>query len=82
MRAARILPRGWGDFLFQLGLWLGFGVVYQLARGFADRNPVEAFENGRLVIDAERALHTLVSDGALWTNGREFLGHTSGRHTA
>ncbi|MGH2996640.1 MAG: phosphatase PAP2 family protein [Gaiellaceae bacterium] len=59
-RAARLLPRGWGDFLFQLGLWLGFGVVYQLARGFADRNPVEAFENGRLVIDAERALHTLV----------------------
>jgi len=29
-----------------------------------------------------RALDTLVSDGALWTNGREFLGCTSGRHTA
>jgi hypothetical protein len=29
-----------------------------------------------------RALDRLVADGALWTNGREFLGRTSGRHTA
>jgi hypothetical protein len=59
-RLGRHLPRGWGDFLFQLGLWLGFGLVYQVARGVADRSSVEAFENGRLVIDAERAFHTLV----------------------
>ena len=52
-------PRGWTDFLFQLSLWLGFALVYQLARGLADRNPLEAFENGRVVIDAERALHSL-----------------------
>jgi membrane-associated phospholipid phosphatase len=59
-RLGRHLPRGWPDFLFQLGLWLGFGLVYQLARGFADRGAFEAFENGRRVIDIERALHTLV----------------------
>jgi hypothetical protein len=29
-----------------------------------------------------QALDRLVADGALWTNGREFLGHASGRHTA
>jgi hypothetical protein len=29
-----------------------------------------------------QTLDRLVADGALWTNGREFLGHTSGRHTA
>ncbi len=29
-----------------------------------------------------RALDRLVAEGALWTNGREFLGHTSGRHAA
>jgi hypothetical protein len=52
-------PRGWTDFLFQLSLWLGFGIVYQVARGLADQNAVEAFQNGRLVIDAERALHSL-----------------------
>jgi len=27
-----------------------------------------------------RVLHTLVSDGALWTNGREFLSQSAGRH--
>jgi hypothetical protein len=54
------LPRGRADFLFQLSLWLGFGLVYQIARGLADQNVVEAFQNGRLVIDAERALHSLV----------------------
>jgi membrane-associated phospholipid phosphatase len=59
-RVGRMLPRGWWDFAFQLGLWLGFGLVYQVARGLADRDPFEAFENGRLVIDAERAVHTLV----------------------
>jgi PAP2 superfamily len=59
-RLARRLPHGWGDFLFQLGLWLGFGLAYQVARGVADRSPVEAFDNARLVIDAERAVHTLV----------------------
>jgi PAP2 superfamily len=59
-RLGRHLPHGWGDFLFQLGLWLGFGLAYQVARGVADRSAFEAFENGRLVIDAERAIHTLV----------------------
>jgi membrane-associated phospholipid phosphatase len=59
-RLGQHLPRGWADFLFQLGLWLGFALIYQLARGFADRSPVEAFHNGRVVIDTERALHALV----------------------
>ena len=35
---SRRLPRGWLHLLAQLGFWLGFYVVYQLARGFADRN--------------------------------------------
>jgi PAP2 superfamily len=59
-RLGRHLPHGWGDFLFQLGLWLGFGLVYQVARGVADRDAGEAFQNARLVIDAEQAFHTLV----------------------
>jgi hypothetical protein len=56
----QIFPRGWRDFALQLGIWLGFGLVYQLARGFADRDPLEAVVNGRLVIDIERGLHTLI----------------------
>src|SRR5919106_479900 len=49
-RLRRLPPRGWGDFGLQLVIWLGFGLAYQLARGFADRGPLEAFENGRAVI--------------------------------
>ncbi|MGH3015859.1 MAG: phosphatase PAP2 family protein, partial [Gaiellaceae bacterium] len=45
---------------FQLSLWLGFALVYQLARGIADRSTFEAIQNGILVIDAERAMHALV----------------------
>ena len=60
VRVGRFLPRGWGDFAFQLSIWFGFGLVYQVARGLADRGALEAFQNGRVVIDTERKLHTLV----------------------
>ncbi len=58
-RIAAVFPRGPLDFLLQLGIWLGFALAYQLARGVADREPAEAFQNGRRVLDAERALHSL-----------------------
>ena len=50
----RFLPRGWRDFGFQLVIWFGFLLAYQLARGLADRNPKLAFENGLTVIHIER----------------------------
>jgi hypothetical protein len=50
----RHLPRGWGDFGRQLLIWFGFAVLYQLARGLADRNPAKAFQNGYHVVDIER----------------------------
>jgi membrane-associated phospholipid phosphatase len=56
----RVLPRGWGDFAFQLALWLGFALVYQVARGVADRNPARAFENGLKVIDFEQRANSLI----------------------
>ncbi len=46
--------------MLQLGIWIGFVLVYQLARGVADRSAAEAFANGRVVIDAQRGLHALV----------------------
>ena len=52
----RYLPRGWGDLGLQLGIWFGFGVLYQLARGLADRNPTKAFENGYHVLDFETSV--------------------------
>jgi membrane-associated phospholipid phosphatase len=56
----RALPRGWGDFGLQLAIWFGFILSYQVARGITNRAPGEAIENGRLVIDIQRNLHTLV----------------------
>jgi membrane-associated phospholipid phosphatase len=50
----RYLPRGWADLGLQLLIWFGFLVVYQLARGVANRDPVAAFTNGLKVIDIER----------------------------
>ena len=56
----RVLPRGWTDFGRQLAIWFGFYVLYQVARGAADRDVAAAFDNGLKVIDAERRV------GALW----------------
>jgi membrane-associated phospholipid phosphatase len=55
----RILPRGWGDFVLQLSIWLGFFAAYQAARGVADRNPAAAFDNGLKVIEIEQRANAL-----------------------
>ena len=55
----RYLPRGWGDLALQLAIWFGFYVLYQMARGVADRDVPQAFDNGLKVIDAERRLGSL-----------------------
>ena len=52
----RYLPRGYADFGRQLLIWFGFLAAYQVARGFADRNPTRAFENGWRVIGLEQQL--------------------------
>jgi len=49
----RYLPRGWGDLGRQLLIWFGFAALYQLARGWADRNPAKAFANGYHVVHFE-----------------------------
>jgi hypothetical protein len=57
----RVLPRGYADLARQLVIWFGFLLVYQVARGFADRDPAKAFANGIRVIDLEqRATHNLI----------------------
>jgi hypothetical protein len=77
----RILPRGWLDLLWQLSLWFGFLLAYQVARGVADRNTAKAFENALTVIDLEqksdalfelslqRIIHSseLLTELTLWT---------------
>jgi PAP2 superfamily len=50
----RHLPRGWSDLGRQLLIWFGFAILYQLARGIADRKPPEvALAHGRAVLNFE-----------------------------
>lgn len=56
----RVLPRGYADFARQLVIWLGFVLAYQVARGAADRDVAQAFENGLAVMDVQREF------GHLW----------------
>jgi PAP2 superfamily len=55
----RFLPRGWLDLAFQVFIWFGFLLAYQVARGVADRDTTQAFANGRAIIDLERRAHSL-----------------------
>src|SRR5919201_4293629 len=70
----RYLPRGYADFARQVLIWFGFLLAYQVARGFADRDPTRAFANGWKVIDWEQRLAGL---GELtlqgWAQSSHFL---------
>jgi len=50
----RVLPRGWKDLGYQVGIWLGFYFSYLAVRSLIDRNPARAFLNGFRVIDLEQ----------------------------
>src|SRR5213596_3240901 len=50
----RYLPRGWTHFGLQLAIWFGFLLAYQIARGYADRDPSRAFANGWRVVEWEQ----------------------------
>jgi membrane-associated phospholipid phosphatase len=56
----QLFPRGPRDFALQLGIWFGFLLIYQVARGVADRGADEAFANGQMLIDLERSLTGLI----------------------
>jgi membrane-associated phospholipid phosphatase len=54
----RRLPHGWSDLGRQVAIWLGFLLVYQLARGVADLSPERAIANGRWIVDFETNLNS------------------------
>ena len=58
-QTSRRLPRGWGHFAFQFVIWVGFYVVYQVARGAADRSVYEAFQNGEWILRTQKHLGAL-----------------------
>jgi membrane-associated phospholipid phosphatase len=53
------LPKGWGDAGRQVGILVGFDVIYQLGRGIADTSRSEALAHGAEVIQLERSIDTL-----------------------
>jgi hypothetical protein len=53
----RIPPRA-RDVLFQLALWVGFGLAYEAVRGVAGDDRAAAFADGHDLIRFERSLHT------------------------
>jgi hypothetical protein len=59
-RITSLFPRGPADFALQVLIWGGFVLLYQVARGVADRSTEAAFDNGRWIIDFEVRLHSLV----------------------
>ncbi len=54
--AERFLPKGWGDFIRQLLLFLVVDIGYELTRGVSLGNVQVAFAHGRSVISTERSL--------------------------
>jgi membrane-associated phospholipid phosphatase len=56
---SRRLPRGWAHLGFQFLIWIGFYVVYQVARGAADRSVASAFHNGEWVLQKESGIGAL-----------------------
>jgi len=57
-----MLPKGRGDALRQVGLFVGAYLLYQMVRGLvnADDAPARASWNATKIIDFERALHVFV----------------------
>jgi membrane-associated phospholipid phosphatase len=58
-QTSRRLPRGWAHLAFQFVIWMGFYVVYQIARGAADRDVYHAFQNGEWVLRRESQVGAL-----------------------
>jgi membrane-associated phospholipid phosphatase len=59
----RWLPQGWFDALRQLALFGGAYYAYRLVRGFVDGQADLAYENARLLVDAERGMHLFFEPG-------------------
>jgi hypothetical protein len=72
--SGRWLPHGWVDALRQLALFGGAYYAYRIVRGFVDGQDGLAFENARMLVDAERAMGLFFEPGLqAWAHGEEWL---------
>jgi len=68
------LPQGWVDAVRQLALFAAAYYVYRLVRGLVDGQAAVAFDNGRTLIDLERALGLFFEPGLqAWAIGQDWL---------
>jgi hypothetical protein len=55
-RSGKILPKGWPDFLLQLGLFVVADIFYELSRTLAKGNIAAAFVHARDIVHVEKSL--------------------------
>ena len=73
-QTGRWLPNGWLDAIRQLALFAGAYYAYRLVRGFVDGQATLAFENARMLVDAERSMGLFFEPGLqAWAHGEEWL---------
>jgi membrane-associated phospholipid phosphatase len=73
-RLRSLLPQGFADLLRQIVLFCGAYWLYRLVRGQVDARAAEAFENARLIVDAERWMGLFVEPAVhAWTRGQGWL---------
>lgn len=58
--AARVLPRGWGDWVRQILLFCSAYYAYSIARGLVDERVGAAYANALELVRIERGLHLFV----------------------
>src|SRR6476646_1707970 len=56
VRGVRVLPKGWPDFLLQLGLFAVADLLYEISRTLAKGDLAVAFVHARDVVSVERSL--------------------------
>src|SRR6476620_12639290 len=58
VRGVRVLPKGWPDFLLQLGLFAVADLLYEISRTLAKGDLAEAFVHARDVVSVEKTMGT------------------------
>src|SRR6476660_1853201 len=63
----RVLPKGWPDFLLQLGLFAVADLLYEISRTLAKGDLAVAFVHARDVVSVEKSLGIFTElDGKHW----------------
>jgi membrane-associated phospholipid phosphatase len=70
----RVLPHGWKDVVWQLGLFAGAYMLYQLVRGIVGSGGYKPFGDATKIINFERLLHVFIEPSVqAWTANVHWL---------